>query len=95
LTDASIDVQFWSMYLIMQLCSSFTSQQRPRANDFKSALPRLRQIAANDHRLAPGYWWPMSAEAEDAIGAITGDPPEVDAGERWPGTQARGEGNRD
>jgi hypothetical protein len=95
LNDASIDVQFWSMYLIMQLCGSFRSRQRPRANDFKSALPRLRQIAANDHRLAPGYWWPISAEAEDVIAAITGDRPELDTGERWLGSKARGESNRD
>jgi hypothetical protein len=47
-------------------------------------LPRLREIAANDHKLAPGFWWPMSAEAEDADYAIeNGARPENDVAERW------------
>ncbi|HUE16885.1 MAG TPA: hypothetical protein VMR25_22100, partial [Planctomycetaceae bacterium] len=56
----------------------------------------LRQIAKNDQRLAPGYWWPMSAEATDVITCIAeGHWPEPDAGERWMKNTARGEWNRD
>ena len=94
LTDDSIEVQFWSMYLISQLCSGWASRQRLKFKDFESALPKLRRIALNDHRLSPGFWWPMSAEAEDTIGSITGQRPDLEAAERWPGNTARGESNR-
>jgi len=96
LNDDSIDVQFGSMYLIGALCSHGTQERRTNLQEFKSALPRLRQIAKNDQRLAPGYWWPMSAEAADVINCIAeGHWPDPDAGERWVGNTARGEWNRD
>ncbi len=94
--DADIEVKFWSMYVIMQLAQNY-SPNRKRSNAvFSAALPRLREIAANDHRLAPGYWWPMSAEAEDAISIIeTGNGQENDAAIRWHGNQERGPMTRD
>jgi hypothetical protein len=96
LNDDLIDVQFGSMYLIGALCSHGTREPRANLQEFKSALPRLRQIAKNDQRLAPGYWWPMSAEAADVINCIVeGRWPDPDAGERWMGNTARGEWNRD
>jgi hypothetical protein len=95
LDDDSIDVQFWSMYLIGSLCSNGNSRRHSTHDDFDSALPRLREIAANDHRLAPGYWWTLSAEAEDVIGCIkTGHWPTPEAAERWMGNTKRGEWNR-
>jgi hypothetical protein len=96
LDDDSIDVQFWSMYLVGSFCSNGNSRRQSTHNEFDSALPRLREIAANDHRLAPGYWWTLSAEAEDAIGCIkTGHWPNPEAAERWMGNTKRGEWNRD
>jgi hypothetical protein len=90
LNEPSIDVQFWSMYLIGSLCSDYRPRRRSSLTGFESALPRLRQIAATDHRLAPGYWWPMSGEAEDIIGCIeTGSWPQPDAADRWPVTTRR------
>lgn len=83
LDDNSIDVQFWSMYLIASLCN-VAGSRRSVDKAFRGALPRLKDIASNDHRLAPGFWWSMSAEAEDAIGCIqTGRWPEPDAADRW------------
>jgi hypothetical protein len=94
LSERSIDVQFWSMYLIGSLASR-NGPHRSNAGGCEAALPRLRRIAKRDHRLAPGYWWPMSAEAEDAIICIeTGRWPDPDAGERWSDTTKRGEWNR-
>lgn len=92
--DADIEVKFWSMYVIMQLAQN---SNRKRSNVlFTAALPRLREIAATDHRLAPGYWWPMSAEAEDAIAVIeTGNGRENDAAVRWQGNRERGPMIRD
>ena len=92
--DPDIDVKFWSMYIIMQLAQN---PNRTRANAmFSAALPQLRTIAATDHRLAPGYWWPMSAEAEDAITVIeSGISPEKDAADRWQGNHERGPTARD
>ncbi len=94
--DADIELKFWSMYVIMQLAHN-DSLNRTRSNAiFAAALPQLREIAATDHRLAPGYWWPMSAEAEDVIAAIeTGNSPENDAGHRWQGHHERGPMNRE
>lgn len=92
LGDPSLEVQFWSMYLIGSMCSG--PRHTPRSNEahFATALPKLRQIAKHDHRLAPGYWWPMSAEAEDIIGCIEkGQWPQPDAGERWARNSKRGE----
>lgn len=84
LTADSIDVQFWSMYVIASLSNIAGSRQRVDKS-FRAALPRLREIAAHDHRRAPGFWWPLSAEAEDAIGCIeNGIWPEPDAADRWP-----------
>ena len=90
LSEDSIHIQFWSMYVIASLCNVAGSRQTiDRA--FRSALPRLREIAKHDHRLAPGYWWPMSAEAEDAISCMqNGIFPEVDAAERWRDNSTRG-----
>ena len=67
LDDADIEVQFWSMYVLMQLAQNYSSNPKRANARFAVVLPRLRKIAATDHRLAPGYWWPMSGEAEDAI----------------------------
>ena len=89
LDDADIEVQFWSMYVLMQLAQNYSSNPKLANASFAVALPRLRQIAKTDHRLAPGYWWPMSAEAEDAIKAITtGCNGPNDASERWSGNTA-------
>jgi hypothetical protein len=96
LDDDSIEVKFWSMYLIGSICSDGVWRRRSKHTGCEIALPRLRQIAANDHRLAPGYWWPMSAEAEDVIGCIrTGHWPHPDAADRWIGNTTRGEWIRD
>jgi len=84
LTDDCIEVQFWSMYVIASLCNIAGTRQRVDKS-FRAALPRLRKIAAHHHRHAPGVWWPLSAEAEDAIGSIeNGIWPEPDAADRWP-----------
>ena len=91
LDDADIEVQFWSMYVITQLAQNFSSNRNRSNACFAAALPRLREIAVTDHRLAPGYWWPMSAEAEDAIHVIKhGEWGETDAGDRWTGNTERG-----
>jgi hypothetical protein len=98
LHDESIDVQFWSMYVIGSLCSGSCFGRRTASSPggLEAALPKLRQIAANDHRLAPGSWWPMSAEAEDIIHCIeTGDWLDPNAAERWHGNDGRGEFTRD
>jgi hypothetical protein len=90
LSEGSIDVQFWSMYVIGSLCSVFGSR-RSVDRALQSALPALRQFARHDHRRSPGFWWPMSAEAEDVIECIErGTWPSPDAAERWHGTSARG-----
>ncbi len=93
LDDSDINMQFWSMYALGSLACHYKRYPKPSINAiFQPALPKLREIAATDTRLAPGYWWPMSAEAEDAIGCIeTGNWPQPDAGERWPSTGPRGE----
>lgn len=94
--EVDIDVKFWSMYVIMQLAQNFSSNPTRSNAMLTAALPRLREIAATDHRLAPGYWWPMSAEAEDAIAVIqTGNGQENDAAERWHGRLERGPMTRD
>ena len=91
LDDADIEMQFWSMYVLMQLAQNDYSNSKRSNAGFAAALPRLRKIAATDHRLAPGFWWPMSAEAEDAIYIIKhGNGRENDAGERWLGNEERG-----
>lgn len=96
LDDPDINMQFWSMYALASLACHYKRNAKPSHNAiFQPALPKLRLIAANDSRLAPGYWWPMSAEADDAIGCIaTGNWPQPDAGERWPSTGPRGEWRR-
>ena len=91
LDDADIEVQFWSMYVLMQLAQNYSSNPKRANARFAVVLPRLRKIAATDHRLAPGYWWPMSGEAEDAIYIIKhGNGREKDAAERWLGNKKRG-----
>jgi hypothetical protein len=84
LADPDIETQFWSMYIIGMLADASSSGCQ-RSNDvFQRFLPRLRKIAASDHRMSPGYWWPMSAEAEDVMSVIqSGRWPEQDAGDRW------------
>lgn len=90
LDDTDIEVQFWSMYVIMQLAQNGYSNPNRSNACFAAALSRLREIAATDHRLAPGYWWPMSAEAEDAIDVIEiGNGREDDASYRWLGNTER------
>ncbi len=94
ITEDSIEVQFWSMYVISTLCSD--THRRTPLRGLESALPILRRIAANDHRLAPGYWWPMSAEAEDVLACFeSGQGPDLEAAERWAGNTQRGEYIRD
>ncbi len=94
LFDTDIEVKFWSMYVVMSLADRSDSR---RSNAiFVEALPQLRKIAKTDHRLAPGFWWPMSAEAEDAIYAIKhGRGQEDDASMRWLGNTERGPMIRD
>jgi hypothetical protein len=92
LEEDSIYVQFGSMYLIGSLCSRGYRPQRPQPTGCESALPKLRKIAAGDHRLAPGFWWRMSAEAEDVIYCIKkGHWPKRDAADRSTATTERGE----
>jgi hypothetical protein len=91
LDDDSIDVQFWSMYVIGSLATGPRCDGKNR-HDFEEAVPKLRLIAKHDHRLAPGYWWPMSAEAVDVIGCVqNGRWPDPEAAERCPYRGARGE----
>jgi hypothetical protein len=89
--EPDIDVQFWSMYVIMQLATNY--RRCKGANSlFHTALPRLRDIAETDHRIAPGFWWPMCEEAKDAIECIeTGTLQDPDAAERWSGKGEHGE----
>jgi hypothetical protein len=94
LDEDSIDVQFWSMYVIGTLASGSACDGRNR-HDFDEAIPKLRLIAKHDQRLAPGYWWPMSAEAVDVIACVeTGQWPDPEAAERCPYHGARGESPR-
>jgi|SRR5580704_1297635 hypothetical protein len=94
LGDDSIDVQFWSMYVIGTLATGPRCDGKNR-HDFNEAIPKLRLIAKHDHRLAPGCWWPMSAEAVDVIACIErGQWPEPEAAERCPYRGARGESQR-
>lgn len=96
LSETDIDVQFWSMFAIAGLASINRVGQRIHNERFHAALPKLREIAAHDHRLAPGYWWPMSAEAEDTIACIeTGTGLDPEAAERWIGNKERGPWIRD
>lgn len=92
LHDPDIEVEFWSMYVIMQLATNcYRTDSRRTNRRFDAVLPRLREIAETDQRLAPGFWWPMCGEAQDAIEVIeTGNGPVVDAGERWQGHPERG-----
>ncbi|HET6327871.1 MAG TPA: hypothetical protein VFG04_24515 [Planctomycetaceae bacterium] len=94
--EDSIDVQFWSMYVIGSLANDYWANQQARSRDFHVAIPKLRRIAKHDHRLAPGYWWPMSAEAVDTLACLeTGQRPNPDAGERFKYSGQRGEWARD
>lgn len=96
LSESDIDVQFWSMFAIAGLASINRIGQRICNERFHAALPKLREIAAHDHRLAPGFWWPMSAEAEDTIACIeTGTGLDPEAAERWIGNKERGPWIRD
>jgi hypothetical protein len=97
LDDDSIDVQFWSMYVIGSLVSNRPSATRHGSDrEWQSVLPKLRRIAKRDHRFAPGYWWPMSVEAADVIACIeTGGWPNPDAAERFPYSGKRGPSRRE
>jgi hypothetical protein len=96
LAEDSIEVRFWSMYVIGSLATAFEPSEKARKRDFQVTLPSLRQIARHDHRLAPGYWSPMSAEAFDVMTCIqTGSWPETDAGERFKNAGRRGESPRE
>jgi hypothetical protein len=96
LGDESIDVQFWSMYVIGSLANDYGPGPRARARDFHVAIPKLRRIAKHDQRLSPGYWWPMSGEAVDVIACIvSGNRPNPDAAERFKNCGVRGEWSRD
>jgi hypothetical protein len=89
LNEQNIEVKFWSMYALMSLANCW--QRGPGNDTLRTAVPTLRNIAAADHRLAPGYWWPMSAEAEDAIHCLeSGCWPDPDAADRWLGNKERG-----
>ncbi|OYW16738.1 MAG: hypothetical protein B7Z55_13980, partial [Planctomycetales bacterium 12-60-4] len=95
ISEDDIDVQFWSMYLLMELSKRNGRETYVLDRDLAPALPRLKQIAAQDHRLAPGYWWPMSAEAEDAISCIEhGRWLKPDAADRWTHNPERGDMTR-
>jgi hypothetical protein len=95
LDEDSIYVQFGSMYLLGQLASKGSRRHYTLTRGLSSALPRLRQIAAHDDRLSPGYWWPMSAEAKDVIFCFKhGHWPDIDAGDRFLGNAQRGEWER-
>jgi hypothetical protein len=95
LFEESIEVQFGSMYLLGCLCAHRRSPGPLNDKDARSACRRLREIAAHDHRLAPGFWWPMSAQAQDVLACITtGQWPEPEASQRWIGASARGDWRR-
>ncbi len=94
LDEPSIDVQFWSMYVIGSLATGPRCDGKNK-RDFNEAIPKLRLIAKRDHRLAPGYWWPMSAEAVDVLTCIRiGGWPQHEAAERFPYRGVRGESPR-
>jgi hypothetical protein len=94
LDEDSIDVQFWSMYVIGSIATGPRCDGKNR-HDFAEAIPKLRLIAKHDQRLAPGYWWPMSAEAVDVIACIeSGRWPDPEAAERCPYRGARGQSPR-
>jgi len=96
LNEESTEVCFWSMYVIGSLATEFDRTWRTRARDFHVALPSLRKIAKSDHRLTPGFWWPMSGEAADVIHCIeNGNWPSPDASDRFPPTGPRGPSPRD
>ncbi len=91
LNEDDINVQFWSMYVIAELVPGSRPRRSQTLGGLETAFPHLRHIAATDHRIAPGFWWPMSAEAEDVIHVLeTGGWPSVDAGDRWHGRGERG-----
>jgi hypothetical protein len=95
LDEQSIDVQFWSMYVIGSLATDYGQRRQSRRGDFNQAIPTLRHIAKHDQRLAPGYWWPMSAEAVDVLACLkTGQWQEPEAAERFKYSGARGESPR-
>lgn len=93
--DDDISMQFGSMYVLASFACRSDPGRGQSNRGFHIALPRLREIAKHDTRLSPGFWWPMSAEAEDAIGCIeTGSWPEPDAADRWSHNTKRGEWDR-
>ncbi|HEV3021318.1 MAG TPA: hypothetical protein VGX76_02580, partial [Pirellulales bacterium] len=98
LSDNAVRAECADVYVIGSLCCGSVAQRSPRSSlsGLEASLRKLREIAANDHRLAPGCWWPMSAEAEDVIHCIeTGQWLSPDAAERWPADGERGEWERD
>jgi hypothetical protein len=96
LEEDSLEVQFWSMYVIGSLATDYGQGRQARGGDFNQAIPKLQHIAKHDQRLAPGYWWPMSGEAVDVLTCIeTGQWPQRDAGERFKNRGVRGEWSRE
>lgn len=90
-TDAGLC--FESMYLMGLPVSINHHHHRGRRTHphFQTAIPRLREIAAHDHRLSSGFWWPLSAEAEDVLFVIEhGCWPDPAAGERRDDSGTRG-----
>jgi hypothetical protein len=96
LEEESLEMQFWSMYVIGSLATDYGLGRQSRRGDFNQAIPKLRRIARHDQRLAPGYWWPMSAEAVDVLACLeTGQWQEPEAAERFKNSGVRGEWSRD
>lgn len=92
ISSGDIEVEFWSMYVVSQLATVYSGAVGRKNDRLHPALPRLREIAKTDHRLAPGLWWQLSEEAKDAIHCIrTGALRKTDAADRWAGNPQRGE----
>ncbi len=58
LDDPAVQVRWWSSFALGVARS-------------KKAVPKLRELAAGDHTLLPG-WWTVAEEAEDALSNIAG-----------------------
>lgn len=56
----------WCAEFSGSLCT-VSGSRTPVDRTLRSALRALRQFVRHDHRLSPGFWWPVSAEAEDVI----------------------------
>lgn len=58
LEDPAVQVRWWASFALGSAKS-------------KKAVPRLRELAAQDHAVLPG-WWAVAEEAEDALSRIAG-----------------------